>query len=142
LPIEIKEIGFISPPKQIIIRDAKGQKDRVSVLPEIIIEDLKKLMEKVKRLHEKDLKAGLGEVYLPFALERKYPNAGKEWKWQYIFPSEKISTDPRSGKKRRHHLDESVLQRAVKEAIRKAGIHKNGGCHSFRQSPREILGER
>jgi hypothetical protein len=84
LPIEIKEIGFISPPKQIIVRDAKGQKDRVSMLPEIIIDELKKHLEKVKRLHEKDLQQGFGEVYLPYALERKYPNASKEWKWQPV----------------------------------------------------------
>lgn len=134
MTFEIEEVGFISPPKQLIIRDAKGQKDRVSVLPELIIDDLKKHLEKVKRLHEQDLKQGFGEVYLPFALEKKYPSANKEWQWQYIFPATQISTDPRSGKQRRHHLDESVLQRVVKEAIRKARINKNGSCHTFRHS--------
>jgi len=132
LRLRVQDIDFEY--NQIIIRDAKGQKDRVTVLPEIVKEALEKHLEKVKRLHEKDLVQGFGEVYLPYALERKYTNANKQWKWQYIFPSEKLSIDPRSGKKRRHHLDESVLQRTVKEAIRQAGINKNGNCHTFRHS--------
>ena len=132
LRLRVQDIDFEY--NQIIIRDAKGQKDRVTVLPEIVKEALEKHLEKVKRLHEKDLVQGFGEVYLPYALERKYTNANKQWKWQYIFPSEKLSIDPRSGKKRRHHLDESVLQRTVKEAIRQAGINKNGNCHTFHHS--------
>jgi len=132
LRLRIQDINFEY--NQIMVRDGKGQKDRITMLPNIVKSDLEKHVEKVKRLHEKDLHQGYGEVYLPFALERKYPKANKELKWQYVFPSEKLSIDPRSGKKRRHHLDESVLQRTVKEAIRNAGINKNGNCHTFRHS--------
>ncbi|HDL85524.1 MAG TPA: hypothetical protein ENH11_04235 [Candidatus Acetothermia bacterium] len=85
-------------------------------------------------MHENDLKAGLGAVYLPYALERKYPNANQSWGWQYVFPASQRSIDPRSGVNRRHHLSESVLQRAVKKAIRGSGITKHGSCHSLRHS--------
>jgi integron integrase len=120
--------------KQILVRNAKGEKDRVTMLPQKIIEPLKKHLEKVKRLHEKDLKEGFGSVYLPYALERKYKNASRELKWQYVFPASQISTDPQTGERRRHHLYETVLQKAVKEAIRKAGINKHASCHTFRHS--------
>lgn len=120
--------------KQILVRNAKGEKDRVTMLPEKIIEPLKKHLEKVKRLHEKDLKEGFGTVFLPYALERKYKNANKELKWQYVFPARQISTDPVTGIRRRHHLYETVLQKAVKEAIRKAEINKHASCHTFRHS--------
>lgn len=91
-------------------------------------------LAKVRTLHQRDLEAGYGEVWLPHALERKYPRAAREWAWQYIFPSRKLSTDPRSGAVRRHHLDEDVLQRAVKEASRNADVRKPVSCHAFRHS--------
>ena len=120
--------------KQITVRNTKGNKDRVTMLPEKVIDPLKSHLQKVKNLHEKDIKDGYGSVFLPYALERKYPKAGKEWKWQYIFPATQISTDPRSGIRRRHHIYETVLQKAVKTAIRKSGITKHAGCHTFRHS--------
>ena len=132
LQLRVKDIDFAY--KQITVRDSKGGKDRVTMLPEKVIEPLTKHLEKVKKLHEKDLKAGFGMVYLPDALERKYKNANKEWGWQYVFPASQISTDPRSGIRKRHHLYETVLQKAVKEAIRKAGIAKHASCHTFRHS--------
>ena len=95
---------------------------------------MKDHLEKIKVMHGHDLKNGFGDVYLPYALERKYKNAAKEWKWQYVFPAAKISTDPRGGKKRRHHFDESVLRKAVRAAGKKAGIIKVIGPHTFRHS--------
>lgn len=103
-------------------------------MPEIVKEKLIHHLEKVKELHVKDLKESFGSVYLPFALERKYPNAQKEWMWQYVFPAPTISTDARTGIKRRHHMDETLLQKAVKHAIKKAEIQKPASCHTFRHS--------
>ena len=90
--------------------------------------------ERIQCFHCEDLGKGFGEVYLPYSLARKYPNAGKEWAWQYVFPASKRSIDPRSGKERRHHISETVLQRAVKQAIHETGITKPGSCHTFRHS--------
>jgi integron integrase len=132
LRLRVKDIDFGY--SQIIVRDGKGQKDRITVLPEALKEPLQRHLARVKALHEKDLKEGFGEVYLPFALEKKYSKASQEWGWQYVFPGSKRSKDPRSGANRRHHLDETVLQSAVKEAIRAAGIAKPGSPHSFRHS--------
>ncbi|MBN2403458.1 MAG: integron integrase [Spirochaetes bacterium] len=132
LRLRVKDIDFDY--NQIIVRDGKGQKDRVTALPETIISPIKDHLEKVKILHSKDIAAGLGKVHLPFALEKKYPNASREWAWQYVFPSSVLSVDPRSGITRRHHLDESVLQRAVKVAMQKAGISKQASCHTLRHS--------
>lgn len=132
LRLRVKDIDFDY--NQIIIRDGKGQKDRVTALPEIIKKPLQEHLQKVKLLHEKDLQAGFGAVYLPNALEKKYPHANKQWAWQYVFPAPHLSIDPRTAIKRRHHLDETVLQKAVKVAIRKAGINKHAGCHTFRHS--------
>ncbi len=128
----VKDINFEY--KQITVRNGKGDKDRVTILPEKIIADLQKHLEKTKEQHEKDLGKGYGTVYLPYALAKKYPNANKEWGWQYVFPAARISTDPRSGVKQRHHLNDSTVQKAVKAAIKKAGIHKHTGCHTFRHS--------
>lgn len=111
----------------------KGGKDRVTMLPSTIKEPLQRHISKVRTLHERDLLEGF-EVELPYAIARKYPRANQEIGWQYVFPSAKISKDPRSGRVGRHHVDQSVLQKAVKEAIRSAGIAKPGGCHSFRHS--------
>jgi integrase len=119
--------------RQIMVRNGKGGKDRVTVLPDPVAEPLKRQIEKVRIIHKEDTLEGLGEVYLPFALERKYPNAAKAFGWQYLFPAEKVSQDPRSGKIRRHHLGEKVLQRAVKQAVRDARIEKPASCHSLRK---------
>lgn len=132
LSLRVKDIDFGY--KQIVVRDGKGNKDRITMLPVFLIDPLKRHLEKVKSLHEVDLKNGFGSVYLPYALERKYRNAGKEWGWQYVFPATAISTDPRSMQRRRHHLSESVLQRAMKQALRNAGINKHGSCHTLRHS--------
>jgi integron integrase len=120
--------------KQITVRCGKGNKDRITPLADKLIPDLQIQLDKVKIIHQKDLQDGFGCVYLPFALQRKYPNSNREWGWQYVFPSSKRSTDPRSGIVRRHHLDEAALQRAVKKAIRDAGIIKPGSCHTLRHS--------
>ena len=132
LRLRVKDIEFDS--NQIIVRDGKGQKDRVTMLPEQLKTQLIEHLKRVRVLHEKDLKCGFGEVYLPYALSRKYPNAAKEWYWQYVFPSKKISRDPRSGKYRRHHANETALQRAVRNAARSVGISKPVSPHTFRHS--------
>lgn len=119
---------------QILIRDAKGKKDRVVPIPLKIINDLKLQLDKVKILHDDDLKQGFGSVYLPLALSRKYTNAASEFRWQYLFPSMKISKDPRSGDYRRHHAHESVLQKHIKKSADLAGINKKVNCHSMRHS--------
>lgn len=120
--------------RQIMVRDGKGGKDRVTVLPDPLMGPLRRQIEQVRIIHEIDISEGFGEVYLPFALERKYPNAAKAAGWQYLFPADKRALDPRSGKTRRHHLGENVLQRAVKQAVRDAGIRKPASCHSLRHS--------
>jgi integron integrase len=130
--LRVKDIDFER--NQITIREGKGEKDRTVPLPSELVEDLKAQLEKGKKLHEKDLEAGYGTVHLPYALARKYPNAAKEWCWQYVFPSQKLSTDPRSGITQRHHVFESVLQAAIKEATRKAGIPKMVHAHALRHS--------
>jgi integrase len=112
----------------------KGGKDRVTVLPSGIGQQLKEHLKGVRIIHEQDLKKGLGEVYLPYALDRKYPNAPKEWGWQYVFPSTTISKDPRSNKFRRHRRSEGSVRRAVKKAARTTGIVKKIGPHTFRHS--------
>jgi integrase len=112
----------------------KGAKDRSTLLPEKIVPLLKDQLNRVKIIHEKDVKDGFGEVYLPYALERKYINAAKEWGWQYIFPAAKISTDPRGGKNRRHQYHERALRKAERTSAQKAGNHKLKGPHTFRHS--------
>jgi len=130
--LRVKDIDFDY--KTLTVRDGKGEKDRVAPLPESVTPDLKRQIERTRLFHEEDLAAGCGKVYLPDALERKYPNAAHELIWQYIFPAPKRSLDPRSGVERRHHLDSSGLQRAVKQAAQKAGIQKRVSCHTFRHS--------
>jgi integron integrase len=132
LRLRVKDVDFTC--AQVTVRDGKGEKDRVTMLPESIRESLARHLQRVKLLHQDDLDAGYGEVYLPYALDRKYPQAPKQWGWQYVFPAASRSTDPRSGKERRHHLSESTVQKAVKRAIRRAGIFKNASCHTFRHS--------
>jgi site-specific recombinase XerD len=130
--LRVKDIDFSA--SLILVRNSKGDKDRSTVLPESVIASLRSHLEKVKAIHDKDLESGYGEVFLPDALGRKYPNAAKEWGWQYVFPSSKLSVDPRSGKVRRHHVDEKTVQNAVKEAIKKAGIVKHASVHTLRHS--------
>jgi integron integrase len=132
LRLRVKDIDFDQ--HQLVVRDGKGAKDRATMLPDSVNEPLRRHLERVKLLHEQDLANGFGSVHLPHALARKYPNAPKEWAWQYVFPSGRISRDPRSDARRRHHLSPSSLQKAVKEALRRAKIHKLASCHTFRHS--------
>jgi integron integrase len=118
--------------RHIIVRDGKGFKDRVTLLPESVVEPLKNQMAYAKVLHERDLDAGYGRTSLPNALSVKYPNADQEWGWQYVFPASKVSLDKHTDMMRRHHLHESVLQKAVKQAAKRAGINKPIGPHTFR----------
>lgn len=128
--LRVKDIDFGS--NLIFVRDGKGDKDRSTILPEAVKLPLQSHLEKVKLLHEEDLKSGHGDVYLPDALDRKYPNAGKEWYWQYVFPSLKLSVDPRSGKIRRHHISEKTIQNIARNAAKKAGIAKHVTVHTLR----------
>ncbi|MBD2464376.1 integron integrase [Oscillatoria sp. FACHB-1407] len=132
LQLRVKDIDFEY--QQLVVRDGKGEKDRVTMLPKALVAPLKQQLEKTKQLHQQDLTLGYGAVYLPYALERKYPNANRDWGWQYVLPSWRRSLDPRTKVVRRHHLYERSLQRAVKQAIRQAGMTKHGGCHTFRHS--------
>lgn len=118
----------------ITVRSGKGDKDRTIVLPESVKDRLREHLEKVKSVHEKDLASGYGEVYLPDALARKYPKAGKELGWQYVFPSAKLSVDPRSGKVRRHHISDKAIQSALANAVKKAGIVKHATVHTMRHT--------
>jgi integron integrase len=132
LRLRIKDVDFGY--SQIVVRDGKGNKDRVTVLPNSLREPLKRHLEKVKALHERDRLEGYGRSTLPFALDRKYPNAGLEWGWQYVFPSSKRCWDTELKREIRHHLAEEVLQKSVKSAVHQAGIAKPGSCHTFRHS--------
>jgi integron integrase len=132
LRLRVKDVDFER--REITVRDGKGGRDRRTMLPERLLEPLRTHLERVKVLHERDLSEGFGDVYLPFALARKYPHAGRSWPWQYVFPSSGRSTDPLDGVIRRHHLDEKVIQRAVSEAARKAGIAKPVSPHVLRHS--------
>ena len=130
--LRVKDVDFAR--HEIVVREGKGFKDRVTMLPEAVVAPLKTHLARVKDLHDEDLTQGYGEVYLPFALDKKYPNAGREWGWQYCFPSKNLSVDPRSGKTRRHHVDEKGMQRAMKQAVRDAGLVKLATPHTLRHS--------
>jgi integron integrase len=132
LQLRVKDIDFIT--NQIVVRAGKGDKDRHTMLPAAVKEPLARHLEIVREQHRRDLERGLGRVALPNALERKYPNAGKEWGWQWVFPATSHYTDRETGEQRRHHLHESVLQKAVKQAVHKAGISKPATPHTFRHS--------
>jgi integron integrase len=132
LRLRVKDIDFHY--NQITVHDAKGHKDRITMLPCTFKQSLQLQIKSVKILHEQDLQAGYGSVYLPYALERKYKNAATDFGWQYIFSADTLSVDPRSGIKRRHHLSESVLQRAIKQAVHRAKILKPASCHTLRHS--------
>jgi integron integrase len=128
----VKDVEFAR--RELLVREGKGFKDRVTMLPASVVDDLAAHLRRVRTLHEDDLAAGFGDVYLPFALARKYPNAGREWRWQYVFPSARRSIDPRSGAERRHHADPKAIQRAMQEALRRAGIAKHATPHTLRHS--------
>lgn len=120
--LRVKDIDFAQ--RQFAIRNSKGMESRLTMLPETLVNPLQEHLLRVKRQHQEDLEQGYGTVFLPFALTRKYPNAEREWIWQFVFPAERLSIDPRSGLTRRHHLHESKLQRAIKRAVQWAGINK------------------
>ncbi len=130
--LRVKDIDFAL--AQITVRDAKGGKDRVTMLPLNLSEPLRRHLLRMKAQHEQDLEDGFGTVHLPFALGRKFPNAVREWAWQYVFPSSRIAVDPRSSKRQRHHLAEGILQSALKKAVDASGIVKRANCHSLRHS--------
>jgi len=132
LRLRVKDVDFGN--HQIIVRDGKGFKDRSTILPDRVVVPLKQHLELVKLQHEKDLALGFGSVEMPYALAKKYPGSDKEWIWQWVFPSSRISVDPRSGIKRRHHMDESVVQKAVRKAAKEAGIDKRVTPHTLRHS--------
>ena len=133
LRLRVKDVDFGF--RQIIVRDGKGGKDRFTVLPTKLLEPLKKQLQFTKKLHEQDLRRGLGSVEMPFALARKYPSAEREWAWQYVFPSKSLSRNPRTGLTGgRHHVSPSGLQKAFRDALRKSRIPKNASPHTLRHS--------
>lgn len=132
LRLRVQDIDFER--CELLIRDGKGGKDRVTMLPQSLVQALKEQLQQVKRLHEQDLAIGYGEVWLSESISRKYPQAGREWIWQYVFPSQKRSLDPRSGVVRRHHLDEKGLQRAIRQAAIDADLTKHVTPHTLRHS--------
>ncbi|MBD2460536.1 integron integrase [Oscillatoria sp. FACHB-1407] len=132
LALRVKDVDFGQ--RQLGIRDAKGRECRVTMLPDRLIQPLQIHLQSVRQQHQQDLAQGYGSVYLPYALERKYPKAEREWEWQFVFPSDRLSCDPRSHITRRHYLHESGLQRAIKQAVRQAKVSKRVSCHTFRHS--------
>ncbi len=132
LRLRVKDLELTR--RELIVRDGKGSKDRITLLPDKLIQPLQIQLERVKALHQQDLQQGCGAVYLPDTLEREYPNANREWAWQYVFLADKRSIDPRSGVERRHHRGETALQQAIRNAVRQAGIDKPANCHTLRHS--------
>jgi integron integrase len=130
LRVKDVDFGYL----RVTVRDGKGGKDRITMLPVNAAKPLERHLQKVKAQHEQDLEDGFGGVYLPDALEHKYPNAAREWMWQYVFPSSRLSIDTRSGVRRRHHVEESSLQLGIKRAVRASGIQKPATCHTLRHS--------
>jgi len=132
LRLRVKDVEFSR--GEILVREGKGFKDRVTMLPAVLVDPLKAHLKKVRDLHEQDVAEGFGEVYLPYALDRKYPNAARGWGWQYVFPSRNRAVDPHSGKIRRHHVQDQAIQRAIRQAVRDAGIVKPATPHTLRHS--------
>ncbi|MEN6472571.1 MAG: integron integrase [Syntrophaceae bacterium] len=129
---QVQDIDFAR--GEVLVRDGKGAKDRITMLPASLEEPLQEHLRKVMKIHEKDLADDWGRVQLPMALDRKYPNAPADWRWQWVFPQEHRWKNTRTGEEGRHHVHETILQRAVKEAVSKAGVIKPVGCHTFRHS--------
>jgi integron integrase len=132
LRLRIQDLDFQH--GEVIVRDGKGGKDRRSMLPKALVQPLQEHLLKVKATHQRDLADGWGRVQMPDALDRKYPNAPTEWRWQWVFPQENRWKNSRTGDEGRHHMHETLLQRAVREAVGKAGIVKRVGCHTFRHA--------
>jgi integron integrase len=132
LRLRVQDIDFSR--NEILVRDGKGAKDRITMLPESLKASLQEHLKKVKATHERDLAGGWGRVPTPDALDRKYPGAAREWRWQWVFPQENRWTNPNTQEQGRHHVDESLVQRAVREAVAKAGLTKRATCHTFRHS--------
>jgi integron integrase len=132
LRLRVKDLDFEE--RALLVRAGKGAKDRVTMLPDQLVSPLREHLRGARTVHRRDLAAGFGTVYLPYALERKYPNAAVAWGWQWVFPASRLSTDPRSGVVRRHHLSDSQVQRAVRGAVRAARIAKPASCHTLRHS--------
>jgi integron integrase len=132
LRLRVKDLDFAQ--HQIVVRDVKGNQGRMTMLPDSLIEPLRQQLHQARQLHQQDLSQGYGSVFLPFALERKYPHADRSWIWQFVFPSVSRSPDPRSGVVRRHHLHESGIQRSLKQAVQTAKVQKRVGCHTLRHS--------
>jgi len=132
LRLRVQDIDFSR--NEILVRDGKGAKDRITMLPETLKAPLHDHLKKVKAIHEKDLAEGWSRVQLPDALDRKYPNAPKEWRWQWVFPQENRWVNPQTKEQGRHHTDESLVQKAVRDAVVKAGVTKRATCHTFRHS--------
>ncbi len=130
--LRIKDVDFEM--NALVVRKSKGNKDRVTLLPRIAIDRLKEQIELVKAIHQRDIANGCGEVYLPFALAKKYPSAATELAWQYVFPAQNLSRDPRSDVERRHHVMDSTVQRCVRVALQQSRINKKASCHTFRHS--------
>jgi len=132
LRLRVQDIDFAR--NEILIRDGKGAKDRITMLPETLKAPLREHLKRVKAIHDRDLAENWGRVQMPDALDRKYPNAPADWRWQWVFPQENRWKNTKTGEEGRHHVHETILQRAVKEAVRKAEVIKNVGCHSFRHA--------
>jgi len=132
LRLRVQDLDFSR--SEIMVRDGKGAKDRVTMFPESLKKPLQDHLQKIKEIHERDLVDGWGRVLMPDALDRKYPNAPAEWRWQWVFPQENRWKNPRTGEQGRHHTDESLVQKAVKDAVIKAGLTKRATCHTFRHS--------
>ncbi len=130
LQLRVQEIDFSS--REVLVREGKGGKDRRTMLPEALVSPLAEHLKQVRATHERDLADGWGQVALPNALDRKYPKASTEWRWQWVFPQRKRWRNPKTGQEGRHHVDATILQRAVRAAVRMAGITKHVGCHTFR----------
>jgi integron integrase len=130
--LRVKDIDFDR--REITVRDGKGRKDRVTVLPARVTDRLRSHLDKVRRVHQVDLAVGSGSVTMPDALARKYPNASREWAWQWVFPAARLYADPETGERRRHHVHETVLQRAFRDAVRTSGVSKPATCHTLRHS--------
>lgn len=132
LRLRVKDVDFAR--REILFREGKGFRDRVTVLPGSIMASLQEHLVRVRALHKQDLRSGLGDVFVPYALARKYPAAGRQWGWQYVFPSARRSTAPRSGVERRHHADPKAIQRSMQEAVRRVGIAKPATPHTLRHA--------